>query len=110
MHARRVPVDRGAPGREPLGCRVPAATADIHVPWLEVEVAACVGVARSGVRERRGNIRFVRRLVLREPNVAVDPEWRGRSVGPQRDSGRREALVYDDAELLERLLQEPFVV
>src|SRR5437588_10872717 len=62
------------------------------------------------IRKAGPDVRLVRRLVLREPHVAIDPERRAYRVGGERDAGGSEALVEGDAEGLERLLQQPLVV
>src|SRR4051812_6153028 len=52
----------------------------------------------------------VGRLVLREADVAIDPEWRPSWIRLERDPPCLEPLAQRDAQRLEWPLQEPFVV
>src|SRR5215210_4226391 len=118
-HSRGLVHDRPPERIEAPFLRHPHPAAGVHLARLEVEVAA---VAVSTVvdalpsfvafdpRKRRRDVRLVRRLVLAEPGVAVDPERRALRVGLKRDAARLETLVERDAERLHRLLQESFVI
>ena len=96
---RRVVGDGGAERRELGRRRVPHPAADVDLAGRHVEVAArvaalaeavrAVRAAALGPRERRGDVRLVRGLVLGEPDVAIDPERRSGRVGLERDPARR---------------------
>src|SRR3954454_23779059 len=62
------------------------------------------------VRKAGPYVRLVRRLVFREPDVAIDPERGARRVGCERDAGGSEALIERDAQGLEGFLEQPLVV
>ena len=94
----------------------PHPAAGVHLAGLEVEVAAVrVGAPSWGEppadpREARPDVGLVRRLVLAEAGVAVDPEDRALRVGLERDAARLEALGERGDERLQRLLEEPLVI
>ena len=99
----------------------PHAAADVHLAGLEVEVAAvpvggAIGLDQAAVgralepREARPEVRLVRRLVLREARVAVDPEDRALGIGEERDVAGRQALRQRGDQRLDRFLEQPLVV
>ena len=98
---RRVLGDGRAEGRELGRRRMPHPAADVDLAGRHVEVAARVAALAEAVRavraaalgpwERRGDVGLVRRLVLGEPDVAVDPERRPGRIGIERDAARRES-------------------
>src|SRR6185503_51218 len=92
---------------------------DEDLARLEVEVATAAPTAERrqrpvggpvGIGEARTDVRLVRRLVLREPDVAVDAERRPARVRRQRDPASRELLVEGQAEGFQGLLQQALVV
>src|SRR4029077_9021634 len=104
---------------------MPDPAADVDLARLEVEVAAArmdLGGVRSGARViagRRGftgpreasaKVRLVRRLVLRESDVAVDPERALPGVRAEGDPALLELLAERRDQRLERLLEQPLVL
>jgi len=73
-----------------------------RVTFAGVRSAVWIRGFIAGPREARPDVRLVRRLVLREAHVAVDPERRFRRVRPERDPTSPELVVDRDAERLER--------
>src|SRR4051812_41667106 len=81
---------------QPRSVRMPYPAADVDLAGLEMEVAAA-GMDRVRVRatgrlvdaipgphEARGQMGLVRRFVLAEPRIAVDPERRLHGIRVQR--------------------------
>ena len=108
----------GLPERRQLGRRrMPHPAPDVDLAGSQVEVAARVAAlavgldAALGPRERGRDVRLVRRLVLREADVAVDPERRAGRIGRRAGCrASRNALVEGDAQRLERPLEQPLVL
>src|SRR6185436_19389870 len=107
---------------EPRLLHLPHAAADVHLARLEVEVAAIavgalvVSAARLRARrlldprERCAQVALVRRLVLAEPRVAIDPERRTLGIGEHRHAARLQSLRKRGDHGLERLLQQALVL
>ena len=73
------------------GSGMPHAAADEGLARLEVEVAAgspswCALARSRSTRKAADDVRLVGRLVLREADVAVDPERRPGRIGRQREA------------------------
>jgi hypothetical protein len=62
------------------------------------------------VRRKASSDGLVRRLVLREADVAIDPERRTGRVGGQRQPGRCEPFGQRHAQGLERSLEQALVL
>src|SRR5206468_1916735 len=95
---------------------MPHPAADVDLARLEVEVPTTAVRSRRGAPilavgpgKRSPDVRLVRRFVLGEPNVAIDPERRSGRVRTQWDTPRPEPLVDGHAELLERPLEQALV-
>src|SRR5256885_15824879 len=119
VDAARVVDDQPAEGVEPRLLRVPHPAADVDLARRKVEVAAdamrspfgdlrAVRI-RARPREARRDVGLVRRLVLREPDVAVDAERGPAGIRGERDTARVEPLPERGDERLERLLEQPLV-
>src|SRR6266516_771758 len=99
---------------------MPDAAADEDLARLEVEVPATRMSGRRGTSDipgsvfcpgqGRADVRLVRRLVLREADVAIDPEWRFGRIGSKRNATSPEALLERHHQGLEWLLQQPLVL
>src|SRR6185503_673194 len=94
----------------------------IDLAGLEMEIAAAavdvLGVRPAGrsvapitdPAEAGRDVRLVRRLVLGEAGVAIDPERRSRRVCPERQVPSVELLVESEAEGGKRLFQQSLVL
>ena len=110
-------LDHGTPERVQAGLlRRPHPTTGEHVPRCEVEVRTVAVDHVVGARcaldpgNAGADVGLVRRLVLREARVAVDPEDRPLRIGPQRDAASREPVVEGGDQRLHRLLEQPLEV
>src|SRR5207248_3711860 len=114
MDSRGVLEHEAAPGSERPGIGVPHPATHEDLAGREVKVAAAASAAaRNGrpgkpldIGEARADVCLVGRLVLREADVAVDPERRFGGIRRQRDVLRAEPLVQRRAVLLERWFEE----